>query len=68
MICGDTGTTSTFLSGGNSISPVFDNGANGGAVLPHNPLGWLETNVGEALNVTTGAGSSTGFLFNYVVI
>lgn len=64
FVCGGTATNATFNSKGSgagaAISPLFANAANGGAVLNHNPLGWCETEVGEALTLTTGAGSTTG--------
>ena len=63
---GATGTTVTFNSkgagSGTAISPVFQNAANGGAVLPFSRVGWFDTNVSEALTVTTGAGSTCGIL------
>jgi hypothetical protein len=41
----------------------------GHLVLPHNPLGWFQTNVGEALvfNVGTNANVVAGFL-TYVTL
>jgi hypothetical protein len=71
FVCGATETNATFNSkgsgAGTAISPVFQNAANGGAVLPHNPLGWFETSTGEGLSLTTGTGSQTGVLVTYVV-
>ena len=64
FVCGATATTATFNSkgsgAGTAISMQFQNAANGGAVLPLNRLGWFETISGEALTLTTGAGSTTG--------
>lgn len=72
VICGSTATTITFNSkpsgSGTAISCQFQNGANGGAVLPYNPDGWFTTNVGEGLTATTGTGSTTGVQVGYVVI
>lgn len=68
MLTGATATDSTFKSASTAISPVFANGANGGAVLHRNDDGWFETTAGVALNVTTGAGSSTGYLFHYILV
>jgi len=68
MVTGGTATDVTFNSASTAISPLFANGANGGAVLPFNPVGWFETVAGEALTVTTGAGSTTGFLISYVLV
>ena len=66
LIGGGTATNVTFNSkgagAGTAISPVFAFGANGGVVLPKDNDGWFDTNVGEALTVTTGAGSATGIM------
>lgn len=61
---GDTTPSSvTFNSksggAGTAIFPVLKAAANGGFVLPENPDGWFETNSGEGLSWTTGAGSNT---------
>lgn len=57
-----TATAVTFNSkgsgAGTAISATFTNGVNGGEVLPYNPVGWFETNAGEALTVTTAAAGS----------
>lgn len=53
---------------GTAVSPTFQNGQNGGAVLPFSPIGWFETNVGEGLSVTTGAGSTTGISILYSLV
>lgn len=72
FICGDTKTDANFNSkgsgAGDAISPVFENAANGGAVGPWNPAGWFETDPGEALTLTTGAGSTTGVLVTTVEV
>lgn len=69
-VAGGTATNLTFNTkgsgAGTAISPLFANGINGGEVLPFNPSGWFETASGEALTVTTGAGSTTGILVTYV--
>lgn len=69
MVAGATATTCVFNSkpaGASApISCVFANGANSGAVLGRNTDGWFETVAGEALTVTTGAGSATGIMVNY---
>lgn len=63
--CGGTPSTVQFNSkpGGAStaISPVFNNSL----VLPDNPQGWFETNSGEGLTASTGAGSNTAIMANY---
>ncbi|MBI3936410.1 MAG: hypothetical protein HY323_05490 [Betaproteobacteria bacterium] len=72
FVCGATATTAIFNSkpagAGVAISMTFANAANGGAVLPQNPLGWFETVAGEALTLTTGAGSTTGVQVVYVLV
>lgn len=68
MVTGATATDSTFKSASTAISPVIANGVNSGAMMPRNDDGWFETTAGEALNVTTGAGSSTGYLFHYILV
>lgn len=69
-VAGGTATNLTFNTkpsgAGTAISPLFANGINGGEVLPFNPSGWFQTNSGEGLTVTTGAGSTTGILVTYV--
>jgi hypothetical protein len=69
-VAGGTATDLTFNSkgsgAGTAISPKFANGANGGEVLNVNPFAWFQTNVGEGLTVTTGAGSATGVLVLYI--
>jgi hypothetical protein len=69
-VAGGTATNLTFNTkpsgAGSAISPLIANGANGGAVLPFNLAGWFETNVGEGLSITTGAGSATGLEVLYI--
>lgn len=73
-VAGGTATNLTFNSKGGgagvAISCLFANGANGGFVLPMSAdgSGWFETNTGEALTVTTGAGSTTGILVKYAEV
>lgn len=72
-LTGATATAITFNSkgsgAGTAISPLFANGANGGEILNFNPLGWFETNSGEALTATTAAaGAATGVLVVYVEV
>lgn len=72
MVSGATATNVTFNSkpsgAGSAISPLFANGANGGAVLNYNQQGWFKTSPGEGLTVTTGSGSTTGILVGYITI
>lgn len=68
--CGGTATTAVFntkgAGAGTAISMIFQNGANGGAVLPFSPEGYFETVKGEGLTVTTGVGSTTGIQIVYI--
>jgi len=68
FVCGDTGTTAVFLSASDPISPLIDNAANGGAAPGESKLGWFETERGEPLKVTTGAGSATGVHVVYALV
>lgn len=69
-MCGGTATDSTYESDGGSdtILHVGTYGANGGEVLPFSPVGWFETVAGEALIVTTGAGSTTKYTLVYIEV
>lgn len=53
---------------GTAISPALGGPTDGGFVIGENPSGWFETNVGEALTVTTGAGSATSIIVSYEII
>lgn len=70
FVCDSNATNIVFNSksggAGTAISPTFYNGANGGATLPENYGGWMQTNSGEGLSATTGAGGNTGVLVTYV--
>ena len=69
MLGGATAPSVTFKSGSTTISPLFANAANGGAVLPPNLWGWFQTAVlNEALNVTVTSSSDVGVIVNYIEI
>lgn len=74
MVTGGTATDVTFKSKESgeasvAISPLYANAANGGAVLPLNYHGWAQTlDVARAVTVTTGAGSTTGILANFIEV
>ncbi len=72
FVAGATATNITFNSkpgsAGAAKSALFACGANGGAILPFNPVGWFETVSGEGLSVTTGAGATTGVQVVYVEV
>lgn len=66
-----TASTVTFNSkpagAGTAITPAFKYSANGGTSV-YNPDGFFETNIGEGLTVTTGAGSTTGIMLTYKIV
>jgi hypothetical protein len=70
--CGATATTFVFNSKGAGAGTAIDftqqNGANGGMIANNNQHGWIETNAGEALTCTTGAGSTTGVSGTYIEV
>ncbi len=73
MSAAGTATAATFntkgAGAGTAISALFTNGVNiVSQGLGFNPDGWFETLAGEALTVTTGAGSATGFQFTYALV
>lgn len=73
FMAGATATNATFNSkpsgsAGSAASMLFANAANGGAVLPFNPHGWLLTKTGEGLTLTTGSGSTTGVQVQYAYV
>lgn len=70
---GDTTPSSvTFNSkgsgAGTAISPPLKTSANGGFVIPYSKNGWFQTNLGEALTVSTGVGSNTGIVVVYELV
>jgi hypothetical protein len=71
-VAGATATNLTFntkpAGAGTAISCLFANGANGGEVLPFNAAGWFESASGEGLSGTTGAGSTTGIVVQYIEV
>ncbi len=66
--CAGTGTTLLLESGTGTRIHKAANGANGGEVLPFNPIGWFETASGSALTATTGAGSDTELTITYIEV
>ena len=67
-----TASTVTFNSkgagAGTAIGPALKAAANGAIVAPYSDGGWFATNIGEGLSVTTGAGSTTGLMVNYMLV
>jgi hypothetical protein len=66
-----TASTITFNSkgagAGTAIFPGLKYAANGGTTSTEG-TGWFETNRGEALTVTTGAGSTSGVVVIYSIV
>lgn len=67
---GDTTPSSVTLNSkgagaGTAISPLLKGPANGGFVVAYSKQGWWETNSGEGLTASTGAGSTTGVTVVY---
>ena len=71
-LTGATATNVTFTTkpagSGTAISALFACGSNQGFALGFNPVGWFQTNAGEGLSVTTGAGATTGIQVVYVEV
>jgi hypothetical protein len=66
---GDTTPSSvTFNSASAAKTPALKGAANGVVGAASDRSGLFETNRGEALTVTTGAGSTTGIMVTYEVI
>jgi hypothetical protein len=67
-----TASTVTFNSkgagAGTAIGPALKAAANGAIVAPFADGGWFQTNVGEGLSVTTGAGSTTAVMVTYILV
>ncbi len=67
---GSSATNFTFNSkgggAGTAISMLHANAANGGVARAVNEHGYFQTNSGEALTATTGAGATTGVQVTYI--
>lgn len=66
--CGATATTVLFESSTTTRIHRVPAGANGGQILPYNPLGWFETAVGASLTATTSTGSDVDISGVYVEV
>jgi hypothetical protein len=53
---------------GTPVSPLFALGSTVPVTLLFNPAGWFDTNPGEGLSVTTGAGSAVGATCNFQLV
>jgi hypothetical protein len=65
---GATATNVTFNTASTAISELFACAINGGRADGFSPVGHFETVAGEALTVTTGAGSTVGIGVVYVEV
>jgi hypothetical protein len=63
-----TATTVTFESSTTTRKHRVPAGANGGQILPFNPVGWFETATGESLTCTLTAGSDADISGVYVEV
>ena len=63
-----TAVSFSLASAATAICSAKPLGANGGLVLPHNPLGWYETAANEALNIVLGAAVVVAVDITYVVV
>jgi hypothetical protein len=61
-VTGATATEMTLYSGSTAISPLLANAANSGVILQPGSMPWFVCAPGEALKITTGAGSATGLM------
>lgn len=68
VMTGGTATNVTFNSASTAISETFACGANGGISSAWSPTGHFETLAGEALTITTGAGSTSGVGVTYILV
>lgn len=69
LVCGGSVTFTTKPAGaGLAISAAFAPATSDVVVLPESPAGWFETNTGEGLSVTTGAGSTSAIQVIYIEV
>lgn len=67
VIITTSAVTLKFQSGTVDASCGFPLSNNGGAVLPLNEHGWVDTDLGADLNVNLSVGSTTGVQINYIL-
>ncbi len=66
--CAGTATVATLQTNSTAIAGPYNQAASEQTMLPYSPHGWFETNAGEALKITTGAGSTTSVLLAYIEV
>lgn len=57
-----------FLTAATDASATWPLAANGGLVLPFTEHGWLQTAVGEALNINLSVATATGVHVQYIIV
>jgi hypothetical protein len=62
------GFESHSAGGDAALTGVMSFPATGGMVLNHNPYGWFQTRVGEALHITLGGAVQVSGCFTYQVL
>ena len=68
LMNGGTANNIKFQSATTDISALFALGINGGLVLPFNEHGWMQTNVGEALNINLSGATAVGVQISYILV
>jgi len=68
LVNGATANSVKFQSNTTDISALFALGANGGVVLPFNEHGWMQTAVGEALNINLSGATAVGAQISYILM
>jgi hypothetical protein len=67
VVCSSANPMTFTWSGGPAIGPHFlSPGKNW--VAPHDPCGWFQTDVGDALGITQGGNGNTGGHGTYILI
>ena len=68
LVNGGTANNGKFQSNTTDISALFALGINGGLVLPFNEHGWMQTAIGEALNVNLSGATAVGVQLSYILV
>lgn len=68
IVNGGTANSVKFQSNTTDISALFALGINGGLVLPFNEHGWMQTNIGEALNINLSGATAVGVHVSYILV
>lgn len=68
LVNGGTANNIKFQSNTTDISALFALGINGGLVLPFNEHGWMQTAVGEALNINLSGATAVGVQVSYILL